>query len=366
MAATLAYDRLLLATGAEPVRLAFPARDLPHVYTLRSLADCRAIIAAPKGAAPRGRDRRQFHRAGSRGLAAHARARSPCRGAGGAADGTHAGPAAGRCHPRAARRAWRAFSISANTRQRYRRRTGHAQERRHAGCRSCRRWASACGRACSWRKRPALRIDRGVHRERISRNQRAGDLCRRRHRALARSAIAARPSGSSIGWWPSARARPPRATCWAQREAFDAVPFFWSQHYDVPINYVGHAESWDEIAVEGDHRGQGWPGALRKPAAPWRWRPCFATWKASKPKPRWSRRSPRNSTRGAGAVLSLPLFGDAGLWRCDWLGEFRLGLFDGDGGIGGPLCDSGGGHIVRILGMNSPKQIGRCRLPACL
>jgi NADPH-dependent 2,4-dienoyl-CoA reductase/sulfur reductase-like enzyme len=35
-------------------------------------------------------------------------------------------------------------------------------------------------------------------------------------------------------------------------EKFTAVPFFWSQHYDVPINYVGHAASWDELAVDGD------------------------------------------------------------------------------------------------------------------
>jgi NADPH-dependent 2,4-dienoyl-CoA reductase/sulfur reductase-like enzyme/nitrite reductase/ring-hydroxylating ferredoxin subunit len=35
------------------------------------------------------------------------------------------------------------------------------------------------------------------------------------------------------------------------RERFDAVPFFWSQHYDVTIRYVGHAERWDSVQIDG-------------------------------------------------------------------------------------------------------------------
>ena len=36
------------------------------------------------------------------------------------------------------------------------------------------------------------------------------------------------------------------------RVPFDAVPFFWSQHYDTTIRYVGHVEAWETAVADGD------------------------------------------------------------------------------------------------------------------
>lgn len=35
-------------------------------------------------------------------------------------------------------------------------------------------------------------------------------------------------------------------------QPFDAVPYFWTNHFDTRFDYVGHAEAWDEVRLEQD------------------------------------------------------------------------------------------------------------------
>jgi len=34
-------------------------------------------------------------------------------------------------------------------------------------------------------------------------------------------------------------------------ERFDAVPCFWTEQYDFGLAYVGHAERWDHVDIDG-------------------------------------------------------------------------------------------------------------------
>ena len=246
---TLAYDRLLLATGAEPIRLAIPGAAPSDVLTLRSLADCRAIIARANnarrvlviGASFIGLEVAAALR--TRGLEVHIvapEARPLER-----VMGPQLGDVIRALHEEKGVHFHLENTVSGFDAGRFTLKDGTVLEADFAvagaGVRPRTQLAEAAG----------LALDKGVLVN--------GQLQTSAPDIYAAGDIARWPdkySGAAIRveHWAVAERQGQTAArnMLGAAEEFTAVPFFWSQHYDVSINYVGHAESWDELVVEGD------------------------------------------------------------------------------------------------------------------
>jgi NADPH-dependent 2,4-dienoyl-CoA reductase/sulfur reductase-like enzyme/nitrite reductase/ring-hydroxylating ferredoxin subunit len=246
---SLPFDKLLLATGAEPIRLDILGANQTHVHVLRSLADLRAIITQAKdarravvvGASFIGLEVAAALRAREIEVHVVALDRRPLE------------RMLGREYGDVVREIHEEHGVIFHLEE-----TATEIDRANVKLKGGATLAAnlvVVGIGVRPRiqlaERAGLTIDRGVVvNEYLETNApeifAAGDIARWPDRHTGDNLriehwVVAERQGQTVA-----------RNILGQRQRFSDVPFFWSQHYDVPINYIGHAEKWDTLEIEGD------------------------------------------------------------------------------------------------------------------